>query len=192
MKLVLIPPGEGWSNFIMSHVWLSHVSYCFEAKHYVSYLISCLISIQTESLPPNDCQENTMVYKGMSGGCSFVSNDWRFGIESFFDYGSCRLNTISTIARCQYFGRSLVTWQWKKQKTIVSLSTCEAENVAASSFLGSLDPTTDAWLQFEFSNYLYLYITLLLHFTKTPVDHSKTKHIEYEVTSSMTATWRSW
>ncbi|KAI3744642.1 hypothetical protein L1987_57730 [Smallanthus sonchifolius] len=48
------------------------------------------------------------------------------------DYGGCNLDRKSTSGGCQFLGDRLVSWQCKKQST-VSVSTCEAEYIAAAS-----------------------------------------------------------
>ncbi|GJZ99011.1 putative ribonuclease H-like domain-containing protein [Tanacetum coccineum] len=72
-----------------------------------------------------------------------------FDLESYLDsdYGGANLDRKSTTGGCQFLGRSLISWQCKKQ-TIMATSTTEAEYVAAASCCG-----------------------------KNPVYHSKTKHI---------------
>ena len=46
------------------------------------------------------------------------------------DYAGCKVDRKSTSGTCQFLGRSLVSWNSKKQ-TSVALSTAEAEYVAA-------------------------------------------------------------
>jgi hypothetical protein len=46
------------------------------------------------------------------------------------DYAGCKVDRKSTSGTCHFLGRSLVSWSSKKQ-TFVSLSTVEAEYVAA-------------------------------------------------------------
>jgi hypothetical protein len=46
------------------------------------------------------------------------------------DYAGCKVDRKSTSGTCQFLGRSLVSWSYKKQ-TSVALSTAEAEYVAA-------------------------------------------------------------
>jgi hypothetical protein len=45
------------------------------------------------------------------------------------DYAGCKVDRKSTSGTCQFLGRSLVSWSFKKQ-TSVALSTTEAEYVA--------------------------------------------------------------
>ena len=49
-----------------------------------------------------------------------------------FDYAGCRIDQKSTSGGCQLLGRSLVSWQCKKQNS-VSLSSAEAEYIAMGS-----------------------------------------------------------
>ena len=77
-------------------------------------------------------------------------------------------------------GERLVTWQCKKQTT-VSISTAEAEYVAASACCAQV-----LWIQNQMLDYglNFLKTPILIdntaaYFTiKNPVQHSKTKHIE--------------
>nr|GEV08307.1 hypothetical protein [Tanacetum cinerariifolium] len=48
------------------------------------------------------------------------------------DYGGATQDRKSTTEGCQFLGRRLISWKWKKQ-TIVATSTTEAEYVAAAS-----------------------------------------------------------
>ncbi|GKF49605.1 putative ribonuclease H-like domain-containing protein, partial [Tanacetum coccineum] len=60
-----------------------------------------------------------------------------FDLEAYSDsdYARVNLDRISTIGGCQFLGRSLISWQCKKQ-TIVATSTIEAEYVAAANCCG--------------------------------------------------------
>jgi hypothetical protein len=46
------------------------------------------------------------------------------------DYASCKVDRKNTTGTCQFLGRSLVSWSTRK-KNLVTLSTAEAEYVAA-------------------------------------------------------------
>nr|GFA19275.1 putative ribonuclease H-like domain-containing protein [Tanacetum cinerariifolium] len=54
------------------------------------------------------------------------------------DYGGATQDRKSTTGGCQFFGRSLISWQCKKQ-IIVATSTTEAEYVAAASGCGQVE-----------------------------------------------------
>ncbi|KAJ9535601.1 hypothetical protein OSB04_un001260 [Centaurea solstitialis] len=69
------------------------------------------------------------------------------------DHAGCKLNRKSTSGACQFLGDKLVSWSSRKQ-TCVSLSTAEAEYVAAALLL------------------------LASSITANPVQHSRTKHID--------------
>ncbi|XP_022030982.1 uncharacterized mitochondrial protein AtMg00810-like [Helianthus annuus] len=96
------------------------------------------------------------------------------------DLGSCKLNAKSTTAGCQFFGTRLVTWQCKKQST-VSLSTCEAEYVSASSYCSQI-----LWIQQQMRDYglqfldtpIFVDNEAAINITKNLLHNSKTKHIE--------------
>ncbi|WVZ93210.1 hypothetical protein U9M48_039208 [Paspalum notatum var. saurae] len=74
------------------------------------------------------------------------------------DHAGCRIDHKSTSGTCQFLGTSLVSWSSRKQAS-VSLSTTEAEYIAATSCCSQL---------------LWMKATL----TKNPVLHSRTKHID--------------
>ncbi|WVZ63926.1 hypothetical protein U9M48_013517 [Paspalum notatum var. saurae] len=74
------------------------------------------------------------------------------------NHAGCRIDRKSTSGTCQLLGTSLVSWSSRKQAS-VSLSTTEAEYIAAASCCSQL---------------LWMKATL----TKNPVLHSRTKHID--------------
>ncbi|XP_052623768.1 uncharacterized mitochondrial protein AtMg00810-like [Lactuca sativa] len=63
----------------------------------------------------------------------YPSSSWFF-VQAFSDadLGGCGLDGKSTMGGCQFFYGKLVSWQSKKQ-TCISLSTVEAEYIAAAS-----------------------------------------------------------
>ncbi|GJW99974.1 ribonuclease H-like domain-containing protein, partial [Tanacetum coccineum] len=63
--------------------------------------------------------------------------DLPFDLEAFSnsDYAGASLDKKSTIGGCQFIGKRLISWQYKKQ-TIVVNSTTEAEYVAAANCYG--------------------------------------------------------
>ncbi|GJU61525.1 ribonuclease H-like domain-containing protein [Tanacetum coccineum] len=65
------------------------------------------------------------------------TRDSPFDLEAFFDsdYVGASLERKSTIGGCQFLGKSLISWQCKKQ-TIVANSTTKAEYVAAANCYG--------------------------------------------------------
>ncbi|KAI3742561.1 hypothetical protein L1987_60247 [Smallanthus sonchifolius] len=64
----------------------------------------------------------------------WYSKQQSFNFKAYTDsnYGGCNLDRKSTSGGCQFLGDRLVSWQCKKQST-VSVSTCEAEYIAAAS-----------------------------------------------------------
>ena len=86
----------------------------------------------------------------------------------------------STIGRCFYVGANLVAWMSKKQNS-VSLSTAEAEYIAARSCCSQL-----LWMKKVLTDYVISQDTMVVYcdnscaidISKNPVQHSKTKHIE--------------
>nr|GEV12300.1 hypothetical protein [Tanacetum cinerariifolium] len=62
-----------------------------------------------------------------------------FDLEAYSDsdYAGANFNRKSTTRGCQFLGRRLISWQFKKQ-TIITTSTTEAEYVAAASCYGQV------------------------------------------------------
>ncbi|KAK1406136.1 hypothetical protein QVD17_41423 [Tagetes erecta] len=96
------------------------------------------------------------------------------------DFGGCALDRKSTTGGCQFLGPRLVSWQCKKQ-TNVSVSTAEAEYIAASAGCSQVLSLQNQLLDYGF-NFLktpiYIDNTAAMFITANPVPHSKTKHIE--------------
>ncbi|WVZ77027.1 hypothetical protein U9M48_024930 [Paspalum notatum var. saurae] len=103
-------------------------------------------------------------------------------LRGFLDvsYASCRVDRKSTSDTCQLLGTSLVSWSFRKQAS-VSLSTTEAEYIAAASCCSQL-----LWMKATLSDYGLRFgrIPLLvdspsaISVAKNPVLHSRTKHID--------------
>ncbi|XP_060960857.1 uncharacterized mitochondrial protein AtMg00810-like [Cannabis sativa] len=96
------------------------------------------------------------------------------------DWAGCIDDRKSTSGRCFYIGNNLVSWYSKKQQSI-SLSTAEAEYIAAGSCCTQL-----IWLNKMLIDYGYPQHTLTIFYdstsainiSKNPVQHSRTKHID--------------
>ena len=96
------------------------------------------------------------------------------------DYAGDRVDRKSTSGTCHFLGRSLVCWASKKQNC-VSLSTAEAEYIAAGSCC-----TQILWLKQTLKDYgIHVKkIPLLcdnesaIKIAHNPVQHSRTKHID--------------
>ncbi|GJW54483.1 hypothetical protein Tco_0098568 [Tanacetum coccineum] len=108
--------------------------------------------------------------------------DSPFELEAFSDsdYGGARLDRKSTTGGCQFLGRRLISWQYKKQ-TIVANSTTEAKYVAAANYCGQV-----LWIQNQMMDYGFNFMNTKIHIDNesticivtNPVYHSRTKHIE--------------
>jgi hypothetical protein len=96
------------------------------------------------------------------------------------DWAGDKVDRKSTSGACQFLGRSLVSWSSKKQNC-VSLSTAEAEYVAATSCCAQL-----LWMRQTMEDYGIHFdkVPLLcdnesaIKIAHNPVQHNKTKHIE--------------
>nr|GEV01361.1 putative reverse transcriptase domain-containing protein [Tanacetum cinerariifolium] len=96
------------------------------------------------------------------------------------DSGADLNNLKSTAGGCQFLGCKLISWQCKEQ-TVVANSITEAEYVAASSCCVQV-----LWIQNQLLDYRYNFRQTKIHIdnesticiVKSPVFHSKTKHIE--------------
>ncbi|GJY28558.1 putative ribonuclease H-like domain-containing protein [Tanacetum coccineum] len=108
--------------------------------------------------------------------------DSPFDLKAFSDsdYAGASLDRKSTTGGCQFLGKRLISWQYKKQ-TIVANSTTEAEYVAAANCCGRV-----LWIQNQMLDYGSNFINTKIHIdnesticiVKNPVFHAKTKHIE--------------
>jgi hypothetical protein len=96
------------------------------------------------------------------------------------DWAGDKVDRKSTSGACQFLGRSLVCWSSKKQNC-VSLSTAEAEYVAAASCCAQL-----LWMKQTLKDYGVTFdkVPLLcdnesaIKIAHNPVLHNRTKHIE--------------
>ncbi|WVZ71236.1 LOW QUALITY PROTEIN: hypothetical protein U9M48_019848 [Paspalum notatum var. saurae] len=96
------------------------------------------------------------------------------------DHAGYRIDRKSTSGTCQLLGTSLVSWSSRKQAS-VSLSTTEAEYIAAASCCSQL-----LWMKATLSDFglrfgkipLLVDSTSAISVAKNPVLHSRTKHID--------------
>ncbi|KAI3494512.1 hypothetical protein L1887_40761 [Cichorium endivia] len=95
------------------------------------------------------------------------------------DLGGCSIDRKSTSGGCQFLDGKLISWQSKKQ-TCVSISTAEAEYVAAAACTSQI-----IWIQSQLKDYainmrkipLFCDSQSEIRICHNPVQHSKTKHI---------------
>ncbi|KAI3700454.1 hypothetical protein L2E82_45084 [Cichorium intybus] len=95
------------------------------------------------------------------------------------DLGGCSIDHKSTSGGCQFLDGKLISWQSKKQ-TCVSISTAEAEYVAAAACTSQI-----IWIQSQLKDYainmrkipLFCDSQSAIRICHNPVQHSKTKHI---------------
>ncbi|WVZ51642.1 hypothetical protein U9M48_002764 [Paspalum notatum var. saurae] len=96
------------------------------------------------------------------------------------DFAGCRVERKSTSGTCQFLEASLVSRSSRKQ-TSVSLSTTEAEYIAAASCCSQL-----LWMKATLSDFslrfgripLLVDSTSTIYVAKNPILHSRTKHID--------------
>ncbi|KAK9044453.1 hypothetical protein V6N11_058353 [Hibiscus sabdariffa] len=96
------------------------------------------------------------------------------------DYGGCKIDRKSTSDTCQFLGSMLISWFSKKQNS-VALSTTEAEYISAGSCCAQV-----LWKKQQLLDYVIDVGTIPIKcdntgaicFTKNPIQHSRTKHIE--------------
>ncbi|GJZ46331.1 hypothetical protein Tco_0593927 [Tanacetum coccineum] len=79
----------------------------------------------------------------IGGECTVLSRQQCEEAYSDSDYAGANLDRISTTGGCQFLGRRLISWQYKKQ-TILATSTIEAEYVAARVLVGIMEVTIQA------------------------------------------------
>ncbi|GKA27589.1 putative ribonuclease H-like domain-containing protein, partial [Tanacetum coccineum] len=93
--------------------------------------------------------------------------DSPFELEAYSDsdYGGASLDRKSTTGGCQFLGRRLISWQYKKQ-TIVANSTTKAEYVAAANYCGQV-----LWIQNQMVDY-DCYEKRLIEVIKIHTDHN--------------------
>ncbi|GJU43634.1 putative ribonuclease H-like domain-containing protein [Tanacetum coccineum] len=108
--------------------------------------------------------------------------DSPFELEAFSnsDYRGATLDRKSTTDGCQFLGRRLICWQFKKQ-TIMANSTTKAEYVAAANCCRQV-----LWIQNQMMDYGFNFMNTRIHINnertisviKNSIAHSRTKHIE--------------
>ncbi|KAJ9547008.1 hypothetical protein OSB04_019551 [Centaurea solstitialis] len=96
------------------------------------------------------------------------------------DHGGCKLDRKSTTGHIQFLGDKLVSWASKKQNC-VSLSTAEAEYVAAASCCSQI-----IWMCTQLRDYGFKFDKIPIYcdskstiiISCNPVQHTKTKHVD--------------
>nr|GFB63266.1 hypothetical protein [Tanacetum cinerariifolium] len=93
---------------------------------------------------PKECQLHAVkrIFRYLKGHPKlglWYPKDSHFDLVAYSDsdYGGASQDYKSTSEGCQFLGRRLISWQFKKQ-TIVAISTTEAEYVAAASCYGQV------------------------------------------------------
>ena len=125
------------------------------------------------------------IIKYVGGTCDyglFYCKEFNLSLTGFSDseWAGNADDKKSTTGGCFYVGANLVVWMSKKQNS-VSLSTAEAEYIAAGSCCSQL-----LWMKEVLTDYGISQDTMIVYcdnssaidISKNPVQHSKTKHIE--------------
>ncbi|KAJ9551957.1 hypothetical protein OSB04_016002 [Centaurea solstitialis] len=107
------------------------------------------------------------------------------------DHGGCKLDRKSTTGHIQFLGDKLVSWASKKQNC-VSLSTAEAEYVAAASCCSQI-----IWMRTQLRDYGFKFDKIPIYcdsksaiaISCNPVQHTKTKHIDIRMMWTLVAKW---
>ncbi|KAI3729977.1 hypothetical protein L6452_18650 [Arctium lappa] len=108
------------------------------------------------------------------------SSDYSLTTFSDADYGGNHLDRKSTSGHIQFLGDRLISWSSKKQNC-VSISTAEAEYVAAASCCAQV-----LWMKTQLRDYgmhynkipIYCDSKSAIAISVNPVQHTKTKHID--------------
>ena len=108
------------------------------------------------------------------------SDDFRLRGFCGANYAGDKIERKSTSGGCHFLGECLISWTIRRQSTI-SLSTAEAEYVAAGSCCTQL-----LWIKHQLEDYsiqennipLLCDNTSAIKITKNLIQHSRTKHIE--------------
>nr|GEU40273.1 putative ribonuclease H-like domain-containing protein [Tanacetum cinerariifolium] len=118
----------------------------------------------------------------ITGKGLWCPRDSPFDLEAYLDsdYARANLDRKSIIGGCQFLSRRLISWQYKKQ-IIVATLTIEAEYVAAASCCRQV-----LWIQNQMLDYGFKFMNTKIYIDnesticiiKNPVFHSKTKHIK--------------
>ncbi|TLX69272.1 hypothetical protein E9993_23065, partial [Labilibacter sediminis] len=105
-----------------------------------------------------------------------------FSLQAFTDadHAGCKLDRKSTSGSCQFLGGRIVSWSSRKQNC-VSLSTAEAEYVAAASCCSQV-----LWMKTQLMDYGYKMLKIPIYcdsksaiaISHNPIQHSLTKHID--------------
>ncbi|KAI3819454.1 hypothetical protein L1987_13290 [Smallanthus sonchifolius] len=154
----------------------------FEMRHLVKYKMNdsstygTPIPVNHGLHPDKDGKDvDSRLYRGMIGSLMYLTAS-----RPDIMFVVCLCSRKSTSGGCQFLGDRLVSWQCMKQST-VSVSTCEAEYIAAASGYSQI-----LWIQKQLRDYglnftgtpLFIDNNATMSITNNPVKHSKTKHIE--------------
>ena len=142
----------------------------------------CKISVLSQRVSHYCCERIPRYLKGTPSLGLYYPKCSGFDLKGFSDsdYAGDRVDRKSTSGTCHFLGRSLVCWSSKKQNCI-SLSTAEAEYIAAGASCSQL-----LWMKQTLKDYginlkkvpLLCDNESAIKISQNPVQHSRTKHIE--------------
>ncbi|GJZ31599.1 putative ribonuclease H-like domain-containing protein [Tanacetum coccineum] len=112
--------------------------------------------------------------------------DSPFDLEAFFDsdYARASLDKKSTTRGCQFLGKRLISWQYKKQ-TIIANSTTEAEYVATANCCGQV-----LWIQNQMLDYRFNFMNTKIYIDNESIIY-ETVYKEWEDRMKRAATTAS-
>ena len=146
---------------------------------------TCLVARYQASPKASHLTAVKQIFRYLRGttalGLWYPSGDG-FGLQAFTDadHGGCKLDRKSTSGGAQYLGERLVSWSSKKQ-SCVSLSTAEAEYIAAASCCSQVLWMTSQLLDYGYQMKkvpIYCDSSSAIAISHNPIQHTRTKHID--------------
>ncbi|GJY13537.1 putative ribonuclease H-like domain-containing protein [Tanacetum coccineum] len=163
---------------------IGSLMYLIASRHDITFAVCACARFQVtpKTSHLHDVKRIFRYLKGQPKLGLWYLRDSPFDLEAFSDsdYVGASLDKKSTTGGCQFLGKRLISWQYKKQ-TIVANSTTEAEYVAATNCCGQV-----LWIQNQMLDYVFNFMNTkiyidnesTIYIVKNLVFHSKTKHIE--------------
>lgn len=183
IKLSLDSSGKDFDERLYRSM-IGSLLYLTASRPDISFSV-CVCARYQASPKESHVQAVKRILKYVSGTTGFgiwFSKDITMNVVGFSDadWAGCVDDRKSTSGGCFLIGNNLVAWHSKKQ-TSTSLSTAEAEYIAAGSCCTQL-----LWMKQMLSDYGIAQTTMVVYcdnksaidISKNPVQHSRTKHID--------------